>query len=174
MGLTKIVPFIVLSLVAAGCTRMGNPQPEIDPGTATARPAAEETAPGQAEATPASDLMAPGPKVKEVAMENVLFDFGKVVPKASAKRELGRLIQFLKENPSRQVVLEGHADGTGAADYNQQLSLERAETIKRYLIKEGIKPELIIIQGFGETRPIADNSTETGRSQNRRVEIVVR
>ena len=176
MKVTEIVVLIILSFSLAGCVRMGDREPVVSPGAdqAQAGPEDKTTSQGQAETSSPGLSTFDGATAKTMVIGNVLFDFDKVVPKSSAKRELNQLVEFLKDHPTRKVVLEGHSDGTGAADYNRQLSIERANTIKHYLIKEGIKPELISVQGFGATRPVADNTTERGRSMNRRVEIKVR
>lgn len=155
---------------------MGDREPVVSPGPDQAQADSKDktTSQGQAETSSPGLATHDGVTAKTIVIGNVLFEFDKVVPRSSAKRELDQLVEFLKEHPTRKVVLEGHSDATGAADYNRQLSIERANSIKHYLIKEGIKPELISVQGFGATQPIADNATERGRSMNRRVEIKVR
>jgi outer membrane protein OmpA-like peptidoglycan-associated protein len=71
------------------------------------------------------------------------------------------------------MIVEGHADSQGAAEYNQELSQRRAEAVRTYLVSRGISAERVSAQGFGLTRPIADNASAEGRANNRRVEIVV-
>lgn len=79
----------------------------------------------------------------------------------------------LKEFNKTTVSVYGHADSTGPEDYNMQLSQRRAQSVSSYLAGQGVAPGRLQAIGFGETRPIADNSTEAGRSANRRVEIVI-
>jgi outer membrane protein OmpA-like peptidoglycan-associated protein len=67
----------------------------------------------------------------------------------------------------------GHTDSTGSDSYNQALSQRRAYSVSNYLTGRGVNPQRLIAQGFGESRPVADNSTEAGRAQNRRVEIQI-
>ncbi len=67
--------------------------------------------------------------------------------------------------------IDGHTDSTGGAEYNQQLSEQRAVSVGQYLNQRGVDPRRLLVVGFGETRPIADNSTDFGRQQNRRVEV---
>lgn len=71
------------------------------------------------------------------------------------------------------INVYGHTDSTGSDDYNQALSQRRANAVANYLATRGVNPQRMIAQGFGESRPIADNSTEAGRAQNRRVEIQI-
>lgn len=76
-------------------------------------------------------------------------------------------------NKYQQTLLDidGHTDNTGSVEYNQQLSERRAVSVGTYISQRGVDPRRLLIVGFGETRPIADNSTDFGRQQNRRVEI---
>jgi len=69
--------------------------------------------------------------------------------------------------------IEGHADATGSREKNQELSNQRAEAVKRYLIQSGIEPNRLQTMGYGDSRPIADNSTDEGRKLNRRIEFVI-
>lgn len=107
-------------------------------------------------------------------MDDVLFDFDKTAIKPDGARILDRLAQFLRENPDRKVHLEGHTDWIGTEKYNQGLSERRAASVKNYVIGKGIDPSRVTTQGFGETKPIADNKTRAGRAKNRRVEVKVR
>jgi len=75
--------------------------------------------------------------------------------------------------PDRHIVVEGHTDSTGRADYNLKLSQLRAESVKAVLLASGVEPGRIETQGYGATKPVSDNKTPSGRSQNRRVEIIV-
>ncbi len=79
----------------------------------------------------------------------------------------------LDEYGKTVINVMGHTDSTGAAAYNQRLSERRAETVARYLSGRGIDSRRIIARGFGETRPVANNDTATGRQQNRRVELTL-
>ena len=88
--------------------------------------------------------------------------------------EIARAAAFLAENPGVVASVEGHADSTGEDTYNQWLSERRAAAVRQMMIdKHGVSPAQITSAGYGETRPIADNSTPEGRSQNRRVELVL-
>jgi OOP family OmpA-OmpF porin len=77
----------------------------------------------------------------------------------------------LKLNPTIRVEVAGHTDSDGAADYNEGLSMRRAATVRDFLIQQGVSPARITARGYGETQPIADNSTAAGKAENRRVSL---
>jgi outer membrane protein OmpA-like peptidoglycan-associated protein len=77
-----------------------------------------------------------------------------------------------KNEPGWKLVIEGHTDATGSDAHNQTLSQQRAESVKAYLVKAGVDGGRLKPTGFGESKPVADNATELGRAQNRRVELV--
>ncbi len=107
-------------------------------------------------------------------LKNVFFDFDKSEIKEESKPELDVFISFLKENSKVQVEIQGHTDNQGSDNYNQTLSTSRAQAVYNYLIDKGISPTRLLYKGFGPMKPIADNSTEAGRSKNRRIEFVIR
>lgn len=105
----------------------------------------------------------------------VLFVSAKSDLLPTAQLKLNQVADALiKEDPISKIVVEGHTDSQGAAAYNQELSEKRAETVRDYLVGRGIASDRITSQGFGFSRSIADNKTEEGRANNRRVEIVVK
>ena len=106
-------------------------------------------------------------------MDDVLFDFDKSTIKPEAAAILDRLVAFMNENKDKRVNLSGHTDSIGTERYNQSLSERRANSARDYLAKKGVDSSRISAQGFGETKPIADNKTKEGRAKNRRVEIKV-
>ena len=101
----------------------------------------------------------------------VTFVFESAKLTREAMTELDKGAEILKEHPQIKISIEGHTDNTGTAAVNQKLSERRAATVKNYLVKKGISADRITSKGFGETRPIADNKTATGRAANRRVEF---
>ncbi|HXV83990.1 MAG TPA: OmpA family protein [Candidatus Binatia bacterium] len=109
----------------------------------------------------------------ELTLQDVLFEFDRADLKPGALRVLAPLIAYLKENPDRQIALEGHTDSLGSDAYNMELSQRRAEAVRDLLIQSGIRGERIIAQGLGEGYPVASNATQAGRLQNRRVEIII-
>lgn len=108
------------------------------------------------------------------ADEKILFDTGLAEIKTSGAVLIDNVIDILKnKKPQAPVSVEGHTDSTGGAKLNQQLSQRRALAVKNALIKGGIDPKRISAEGFGMSKPIADNSSEDGRSLNRRTEIII-
>lgn len=86
---------------------------------------------------------------------------------------MDRLISFMNENKDKKVNLSGHTDNVGSEAYNQKLSERRVSSVRDYVVKKGVDSGRVSGQGFGESKPIADNKTREGRSKNRRVEIKV-
>jgi outer membrane protein OmpA-like peptidoglycan-associated protein len=103
----------------------------------------------------------------------ILFDVNKSDLKAAAMSNIQNLAKSLKDNPETNVLIIGHTDNTGSDDYNAKLSERRAEAVKTFAMNQGVAGSRLNTQGKGENEPIADNSTEDGRSKNRRVEIVI-
>ena len=108
-----------------------------------------------------------------VNISDVLFDFDKSTLKPGAREKMAKLSGILLAYPGLKIQLEGHTDAIGSEDYNQKLSEERAETVRAYLVSQGVPGSALTAVGFGKTRPVADNATAEGRQQNRRVEMVV-
>ncbi len=106
-------------------------------------------------------------------MDDVLFDFDKSAVKPEAGAILDRLVAFMNENKDKKVNLSGHTDNVGTEAYNQGLSERRVASVKDYVVKKGVDGGRVSGQGFGESKPIADNKTREGRAKNRRVEIKV-
>jgi outer membrane protein OmpA-like peptidoglycan-associated protein len=104
---------------------------------------------------------------------DVLFAFGKAELMPGAMRSIDKLVAFLRENPERQVAIEGHTDSIGSDEYNYMLSERRAESVRMALVSRGISPDRITSRGLGENYPVASNATDAGRQQNRRVEIII-
>lgn len=103
-----------------------------------------------------------------VAFRNVLFETGSATLLAVSGQELDRLVAVLTDNPALDVQIAGHTDDVGEEDTNQRLSEARANSVAQYLAEHGIDESRITTIGFGESRPVAGNDTEEGRSQNRR------
>ena len=87
--------------------------------------------------------------------------------------ELDRVAQVLAAYPQTTITVAGHTDSTGSEDYNQTLSQKRADSVKNALIQRGVAPQRITAIGYGEGQPIADNDTDFGRQQNRRVNVYI-
>ncbi len=109
---------------------------------------------------------------KEIlVLPDIHFEFDKAIIKPESYPILDSIARWLLSNPSMIVEIAGHTDNIGSAEYNLKLSQRRAEAVRQYLINKGVPPERIYARGYGETQPIADNSTEEGRAKNRRVEL---
>lgn len=108
-----------------------------------------------------------------LTLGNTLFDTGRSDLKPFAANGLDKLVAFLNNYPARNVAIEGHTDNVGSVEMNQTLSQHRADSVKSYLMEKGIQSRRLTATGIGETSPIADNQTESGRQQNRRVEIII-
>ncbi len=108
-----------------------------------------------------------------VTMADVLFDSGQYTLRPAAREKLAKLSGIVIAHPGLKLAAEGHTDSTGSADFNQKLSVKRAQAVVDYLGAQGIAKENLSADGFGDTRPIAPNNTAAGRQQNRRVELIV-
>lgn len=108
-----------------------------------------------------------------VSMPDVLFDFNKYTLKPEARERLAKISGILLAYPGLKLQVEGFTDSIGSDEYNQQLSDKRAESVRAYLISQGVQPDNVTSQGFGKADPVADNSTAQGRQLNRRVDMVV-
>ena len=108
-----------------------------------------------------------------VNMSDVLFDTGQYTLKPGAREKLAKISGIILAHPGLTITVEGHTDSVGGDDYNMKLSENRANAVRTYLISQGLDSGIVTAQGFGKTRPVADNSTAAGRQQNRRVEMVV-
>ena len=105
---------------------------------------------------------------------DVLFDFDSAALRADSRDALDAIAGILrKKYPDREIIVEGHTDSTGGADYNRRLSMDRAEGVARYM-KKRAGTDKLSYSGFGADRPIAGNDTKEGRQKNRRVEIIIK
>jgi outer membrane protein OmpA-like peptidoglycan-associated protein len=108
-----------------------------------------------------------------VALHNVLFDTGKATLQAKSGSALAPLRELLTQDPALKLEIQGHTDNAGPPAANLKLSQERAAAVKAYVVQNfGIDAKRLTTAGYGDTRPTADNRTEAGRAQNRRVELV--
>ncbi|HEV3052092.1 MAG TPA: OmpA family protein [Longimicrobium sp.] len=99
------------------------------------------------------------------------FDSDQILP--AGRENLRQLANSLRDYPETEVLIVGHTDSQGADDYNMRLSYRRAESARVYLTQQGVPGSRIRVEGKGETEPVADNSTDAGRAQNRRVEVAI-
>jgi len=128
---------------------------------------------GEGGSRSASTTVTVNPKVVDRLTLHVNFDFNKATVRKPDDADLQKAIDFVKKYSGYKISLEGYTDNVGSDAYNQGLSQRRAAAVKEYLLKHGVDGARIQTSGHGKSDPIASNSTEKGRFQNRRVEILV-
>jgi OmpA-OmpF porin, OOP family len=174
----KVWLFFIALALAAGCATEPEkpaPQPAPPPPPKPAPPPEPKPAPPP----PVPEKPKPAPeKPKPVAEKitfaaDVLFDFDKSVIKPEGKSKLDDISNKVRGVNLEVVIAIGHADSIGTDQYNQRLSVRRAESVKAYLVSKGIEGNRVYTEGKGEKQPVADNKTRDGRAKNRRVEIEV-
>ena len=106
-------------------------------------------------------------------LQDVFFGIDKFNILSKSAKRLNELVDILQKYPRLKIQISGHTSSTGGYEHNMELSKNRAEEVKLFLVKRGISRDRLITEGFGPTRPIADNDTETNRQMNRRVEVEV-
>lgn len=148
------------------------PKPAPPPAPAPAKP--PETKPPEVKAAP-SKIVQKGDSLQMPG--NIVFDTDKATLKAGSGSEvvLEDLKQFLIENDKKisTIRIEGYTDNQGKPDHNLELSGQRALTIKKWLVDHGIDAKRVIAVGFGQDKPVAPNTTEEGKAQNRRTEFKI-
>ena len=107
-----------------------------------------------------------------VRVYGILFDLDSANIRPESKPVIEEVLGLLRGEPTWKLMIEGHTDSTGADPHNQALSQQRADSVKTFLVAAGIASERLQAKGYGESKPVADNATELGRAQNRRVELV--
>lgn len=108
-----------------------------------------------------------------IILRNIFFDVNKYEVKASSQAELDKLVQLLQENPALKIEISGYTDNVGKPADNLTLSVNRAKAVVSYLVSKNIAPNRLTAKGYGETKPLADNKTESGKAMNRRTEMKV-
>ncbi len=109
----------------------------------------------------------------KIVLNNIYFALDSYQLLEESKFELQRTVKLMQDNPTMQVEISAHTDSTGSDEYNFDLSRKRAGSVIAYLTGHGIAKSRLLGKGHGETLPIASNSTEEGRQQNRRVEFQI-
>src|SRR5688572_15085148 len=175
----NLFSLLVAGAFAAACATPEEPKPAPQPEPVPApKPApAPEPKPAPPPPPPAP---APKPeaKPKPVAEKvtfaaDVLFDFDKSVIKPEGKSKLDDLATKVRGINLEVVIAIGHADSIGSDEYNQRLSVRRAESVKAYMVSRGVEPNRVYTEGKGEKQPVASNRSSDGRDKNRRTEIEV-
>jgi outer membrane protein OmpA-like peptidoglycan-associated protein len=109
----------------------------------------------------------------KVNMADVLFDFGKYDLKPPAREALAKMSGIIIAHPGLKLAVEGYTDSIGSDTFNLTLSQNRADTVRAYLVNQGLDPNMVTATGYGKSSPVASNDTSEGRQQNRRVEIII-
>ena len=128
---------------------------------------------GRLEAELAALNAKPTPRGMLITLGDVLFANGQSNLNASANNDLDKLFDFLSNNQESRLAIEGHTDNVGSSQSNLALSQSRAFAVSTYLQGRGISNKRLTVQGMGETAPIADNNSASGRQLNRRVEVTI-
>lgn len=125
------------------------------------------------EAVEGADVERVGEGIKVTFDSGILFAVDKHDLTPASKTALAKMADVLNEYDDTDIMIEGHTDADGSDDYNQTLSERRAQAVKAYLAALTVAPSRMTTVGYGESQPVADNSSSSGKSQNRRVEVVI-
>lgn len=162
---------VLSTVILLNACKAKKPKPIAEAPVETETPApapAPKPAPAPAETAPAP---APAPEKPNYNFANIQFEFNSGILKTSSYPRLDKAASEMKKDASVKFVLNGHASAEGTDAHNMALSIERATSVKTYLVNSGVSADNLIVKGYGDKKPIADNSTEAGRAKNRRVEI---
>ncbi|MEO8064041.1 MAG: OmpA family protein [Pseudomonadota bacterium] len=155
-----------------------NARADTDAARLAAGAAEQQSALAQAEALELQRQVAllqarPTDRGLVLTLGDTLFATGKAELKSGASANLDRITKFMNEYPNRTAAIEGFTDSMGSDEYNNDLSQRRADSVKRYLVGQGVSNDRLSASGRGENSPVGDNETAAGRQQNRRVEVVI-
>ena len=114
-----------------------------------------------------------GNNIQLIMASDITFDTGSPQVKPQFYPMLAAVADVLRKYNKSYVEVSGHTDSQGSTDFNQRLSQDRAYSVAGFLSQNGVNPQRLVPAGFGESRPVANNATAAGRSQNRRVEIQI-
>lgn len=110
---------------------------------------------------------------EKISLRNIFFDSDSYKLEDKSRSELSKLVDFMKQNPNLKIEISGHTDNSGTPAHNKSLSENRAKAVYDYLIKAGIPAARLSFKGYGETQPLAPNTTEEGKALNRRTEVKI-
>ena len=106
-------------------------------------------------------------------LNNIFFEFDKYELQPGSTAELDKVVRLLKENPNITIEVSGHTDNVGSETYNIELSQKRATSVIKYLVSQKIPQKRVISRGYGSSKPLGPNTSETGQKLNRRIEFRV-
>lgn len=125
------------------------------------------------ETVPGADVKRDGDRLIVTFEEAILFGFDSSQLRPEAQQNLAKMADVLVRYPDTNLVIIGHTDNIGTDEYNYNLSERRAANVKRYLARNDVRSGRLTARGYGETAPVASNSTDSGRAENRRVEVQI-
>lgn len=165
---------ILVALTAFGLQACKSKKMALSPGSQVQveeREPVREPEPEPVEEEPAAP--APEPVVEEpnYNFRNIQFEYDSGVLKTDSYDVLDQIVREMKKTENANFVIDGHSSVEGSAAYNMELSIDRANAVKVYIVNAGIASNRLTTKGFGATKPAASNDSESGRAQNRRVEI---
>lgn len=167
---TLIVAIGLLTLSMQACKTkklVAKPTPPVE----TKAPPVEEKQPEKA---PVEEKATPAPEEKaNFNFSNVQFEFNSDVLKTASFEILDQVVREMKKEPGVKLTLNGHSSAEGTPEHNMSLSVDRANSVKSYLVNAGINGGNLLIKGYGATKPVTSNTTEEGKTLNRRVEFKV-
>ena len=108
-----------------------------------------------------------------VRLNEIYFDFDKAELRPESYPELGRVVEFMQLNNTLTIEISGHTDDRGSEEYNENLSQERSDAVREYILSKGIKADRIVAKGYGESKPLVPNTTDENRQFNRRVQFTI-
>lgn len=175
----KLLLICGVSVLLAAChceckSRSCSQKVTVKPVPATAKPAPRNTVQRQAKDLEQVGTVRQTGNVLQVTYRDpILFDNNKDTIKSGSYKQIDDTAKILKKYPNSAILIEGHTDSTGNADYNVDLSQRRAKSVADALIARGVHPNNVTSQGYGAAQPIASNATKEGRAANRRVELKI-
>ena len=164
MKIAILLP-VVMALCLVGCAT---------PGGQSAKPANQGVDPNYDASKQKAVKLTQTARGAEITFDaRVLFDTGKADIKNDGQVAIDRVATLVKDKTAANVIIEGHTDNVGSAQLNQKLSEQRADSVRAALIARGVQPARMQTKGLGFSQPVAENTTEDGRTQNRRVNITL-
>ncbi|MFD2873061.1 OmpA family protein [Mucilaginibacter ximonensis] len=162
---------VLSTVILLNACKAKKPKPVAAAPVETETPAPAPAPAPKQEAPAAAPALAPVPEKPDYNFANIQFEFNSGILKTESYPRLDKAAAEMKKDASVKFVLNGHASAEGTDAHNMALSVERATSVKTYLVNSGVSADNLVVKGYGDKKPIADNSTEAGRVKNRRVEI---
>lgn len=171
----RLTSFSAISciLLALSLTACKSKKLQVNPVRVEQEPVQEEPVVEESVVVEEEPRKEPEPEKPNYNFKHVLFEFDSSILKTESYAVLDNIVREMRKDPSAKFTIDGHSSIEGTAEYNQSLSEDRANAVKVYIVNSGIPSENLSTRGFGASKPVASNDNESGREQNRRVEISV-